>query len=139
MKRATEWTCGAAVILPWFLASAATAQTAPAPAAEANAPADIVVTAQKREERLIKVPISVSVLSGAHLDQQTSGGVTDALRTVAGVSITSTPQGGATQLTIRGVAAGGATLSGSSTAAFYVELGAVRPGEDGDPARHQRL
>jgi outer membrane receptor protein involved in Fe transport len=121
MKRATGWACSAAVVLPWFLASAASAQTAPAPAPEAATTADIVVTAQKREERLIKVPISVSVLSGVQLDQQTGGGVTDALRTVAGVSITSTPQGGATQLTIRGVAAGGATLSGSSTAAFYVD------------------
>ncbi len=119
MKRATGWSCAAAMVLPWILASAASAQTVPTPEAEDSN--DIVVTAQKREERLIKVPISVSVLSGAQLDQQTTGGVTDALRTVAGVSITSTPQGGATQLTIRGVAAGGATLSGSSTAAFYVD------------------
>jgi iron complex outermembrane receptor protein len=82
---------------------------------------EIVVTAQKREERLQDVPISITALRGRDLDAQPTGGVTDALRAVPGISITNTPQGGGTQLTIRGVAANGATLAGSSTAAFYID------------------
>ena len=38
--------------------------------AEENVAADIVVTAQKREERLQDVPIAVSVVSGDLLDRQ---------------------------------------------------------------------
>jgi iron complex outermembrane recepter protein len=44
-----------------------------APAAEDGAPAEIVVTAQKRTERLQDVPVAVSVVSGAALAAQ--GGV----------------------------------------------------------------
>ncbi|MGV3482231.1 MAG: TonB-dependent receptor [Sphingobium sp.] len=118
-KLSTGLRCGVALaLLPLAWAAPAGAQTADA--AE-DATDEIVVTAQKREERLQDVPISVAVLGGAQLDGQTTGGVTDALRNVAGVSITSTAQGGATQLTIRGVAANGATLSGSSTAAYYID------------------
>ncbi len=61
------------------LASVAAAQTAPvapqaaqpgtAPGAD-DAPADIVVTAQKRSERLQEVPLAVSVVSGATLANQ---------------------------------------------------------------------
>ncbi len=120
-KRAMGLRYGAALVLPWALISAASAQTAPAPEPAADEQPDIVVTAQKRSERLQDVPISISVLGGDRLDSQSTGGVTDALRSVAGLSITSTAQGGATQLTIRGVAAAGATLSGSSTAAYYID------------------
>ncbi len=44
-----------------------------APAAEDGAPAEIVVTAQKRTERLQDVPVAVSVISGASLEAK--GGV----------------------------------------------------------------
>ena len=51
-----------------LVATPALAQTAPAPAAAAaadeQAPAEIVVTAQKRSERLQEVPVAVSVLTG---------------------------------------------------------------------------
>ncbi|MBO9694926.1 MAG: TonB-dependent receptor [Sphingopyxis sp.] len=98
----------------------ATAQTADE-ADGADGANEIVVTAQKREERLQDVPISITSLGGKDLDAQASGGVSEALRSVAGISITNSPQGGGTQLTIRGVAANGATLAGSSTSAFYID------------------
>ena len=55
-----------------FAAAPALAQTAPAPAAVAasDEPAEIVVTAQKRSERLQDVPVAVSVISGAQLAAQ---------------------------------------------------------------------
>lgn len=82
---------------------------------------EVVVTAQKREEKLQDVPISITALGGAVLDSQPVGGVTDALLNVPGVSIASTPQGGATQITIRGVASGAAAFNGASTAAYYID------------------
>jgi outer membrane receptor protein involved in Fe transport len=80
-----------------------------------------VITAQKRTERLQDVPISVSVLTGHKLDSQEIGGVTDALRTVPALGVAGTAQGGATQLSIRGVSSNSATLSGASTVAYYLD------------------
>ncbi|WP_447762074.1 TonB-dependent receptor [Sphingopyxis panaciterrae] len=118
MRNKLKTGTGLGVVAALVWAMPATAQTE---AAAAEDPGEIVVTAQKREERLQDVPISITSLGGKDLDAQASGGVSEALRSVAGISITNSPQGGATQLTIRGVAANGATLSGSSTAAFYID------------------
>jgi len=65
---------GSIMVLAGLLASSAYAQgaTAPAPAVD-TAPGEIVVTAQKRTERLQDVPVAVSVVSGASLAAQ--GGV----------------------------------------------------------------
>ena len=62
------------------------AQTAPAPAASEDAPGDIIVTAQKRSERLQDVPLAVTVVSGDAIAAQTgsrpelstTGGTSDA-------------------------------------------------------------
>src|SRR5687767_1647963 len=82
---------------------------------------EIIVTAQKREERLQDVPISISVLSGAELDQLTSDGVLEALERVPGVVATAPMAGSGAQLTVRGVSAGGATFNGSSPIAYYLD------------------
>lgn len=67
---------GAATVA-MLLGSPALAQTAPAPAPAAKpadstetAPGDIIVTAQKRSERLQDVPVAVTVLSGESIDSQ---------------------------------------------------------------------
>lgn len=46
---------------------------------------EIVITAQKREERLLDVPISAAVLPGEELDRSTDRGVADALNRIPGV------------------------------------------------------
>src|ERR1700730_17365116 len=46
---------------------------------------DVIVTAQKRDERLKDVPISISVISGADLEKSSVFSVTDALTQVPGV------------------------------------------------------
>jgi iron complex outermembrane recepter protein len=48
-------------------------QSQSAAAADTNEMAEIVVTAQKREEKLQNVPISIAVLGGQQLDKQISG------------------------------------------------------------------
>lgn len=86
-----------------------------------SAGGEIVVTAQKREEKLQNVPISIAVISGKSLDRQPTGGTLEALRQVPGLSQTSTSIGNATQLTIRGVAPAGQFLNGSATVGYYID------------------
>jgi iron complex outermembrane recepter protein len=83
---------------------------------------EVVVTAQKRQEKLQDVPISISVLGGDELNKFTTEGVADALRRVPGVITTpATTVAGGTQLTVRGVAAGGPVFNGSSPIAYYLD------------------
>jgi len=82
---------------------------------------EVVVTAQKREQRLQDVPISVSVLGGAELDRSTIVGTTEALSRVPGAAVNVTYQGGGTQVVMRGVTAGGALFTGSSPIAYYLD------------------
>jgi hypothetical protein len=83
--------------------------------------AEIVVTAQKREERLIKVPISISVLGGDRLDRGTSKGVSEELNRVAGVSAIPNFHGGGTRISIRGVGAGAALYNGANPIGYYLD------------------
>lgn len=66
---------------------------------------EIVVTAQKREERLIDVPQSVSVLSGDTLASQGAAQFRDFAGKVPGLTFT-TIGAGFTQVSLRGVTAG---------------------------------
>jgi iron complex outermembrane recepter protein len=81
---------------------------------------EVIVTAQKRAERLQDVPISIAVLGGEGLDKSTVEGVTEALKRVPGVTNTVGVNGG-TQLAVRGVSAGGPLFSGSSPVAYYLD------------------
>ncbi len=81
---------------------------------------EILVTAQKRSERLQDVPIAISVLSGAELDRSTVQGVTKALNQVPGVAVTEGLAPGP-QISIRGVAAAGNFSLGSSPVAYYLD------------------
>jgi iron complex outermembrane receptor protein len=82
---------------------------------------EVVVTAQKREERLRDVPMSVSVLAGKDLDRSSGAGVTDALNLVPGVVAAAGAMGGGTQITVRGVGASGPLFNGSSPVGYYLD------------------
>lgn len=82
---------------------------------------EIVVTAQRREENLQDVPISVTVLGGKELDESSFSGVTDALNNTPG--FVSTPQtvNGGTVFSLRGVSTGGSGLAtGASPVGYYI-------------------
>jgi outer membrane receptor protein involved in Fe transport len=116
---------------PALAADPSAADTTPAPAALD----EIVVTAQKREQRAQDVPISLSVMGGAALDKSSILSVTDALSMVPGVATNVTGEGGGTQLTIRGVTAGGALFSGPSPIGYYLDsvpFGLVRSAVEPD-------
>lgn len=79
---------------------------------------EVVVTAQKRSERLLDVPASVSVVDPASLAPQGLVQFQDYAARVPGLSLTST-RTGSTQVTLRGITTGPAQ-SASSTA-FYID------------------
>ena len=101
---------------------------APAPAPEvqddtasiengADQSGEIVVTAQRREERLRDVPLTVLAITGDDLAASGVTGSRDLQAVAPGVTITSTGQ--YTQATIRGV--GSALTNGESPVSVYVD------------------
>lgn len=81
---------------------------------------EVVVTAQKRKQRLLNVPISMRVVGGAQLDTSTVT-VSDVLNSLPGVTTLQSYQGGGTLVMIRGVSAGEALLNGAGTVAYYID------------------
>jgi len=85
-------------------------------ARRADAQDDIIVTAQKRDQALIDVPQSISVVSGATLETHQATSFQDYLNLVPGLQLDqSTP--GAGRLILRGLNTGGV----ASTVAVYVD------------------
>jgi len=84
--------------------SAAFAQDGQAAAADDAALVEIVVTARKRVERLLEVPVSVSVMGGAALENSGIQQLGEAVQTLPGVAVTPTPVGDL--LFIRGIGSG---------------------------------
>ena len=85
-------------------------------AADSDALATIVVTAEKREEPLQDVPMSVTALGGVSLDKLQDRDFSDYAAMVPGLSLESS-QPGLTRLTLRGQNAGGI----GSTVAVYLD------------------
>ncbi len=111
----------AAALLLSSVPALAAAPAAASAASEAPVLDEIVVTAQKREQRIQDVPISLSVMGGAELDKSSIQSVSDALSLVPGVAVNVTGQGGETRLTIRGVTAAGALFAGPSPIGYYLD------------------
>ncbi len=88
---------------------------------EGNTLQEVIVTAQKREERLQDVPISIAVLDAKTLDQQPGGGTLEALAQVPGISEAVSDAGGMTQISIRGVSPAVPFGDGSTTVGYYVD------------------
>lgn len=82
---------------------------------------EIIVTAQRREQNLQDVPISMSVLGGEQLDAATTG-VMDQLRTVPGVANLSVEGGSdGTILSVRGVTTSAPGFGGTSVVGYYLD------------------
>lgn len=95
---------------------------------------EIVVTAQKREEKLQDVPISITALSGEKLDGTTQS-ITEELTRVPGVAAL-TSIFGSPQLTVRGVTSTAPTYSGTNSVGYYLDtvpFGFVRSAIAPDP------
>jgi iron complex outermembrane receptor protein len=107
--------CATALILPCVTGAAEAADDA---GGEADAGlAEVVVTAQKREENLREVPQSVSVVSGEELAEQHIQNYADLATTVAGLSYSSLGGPGLSNLEIRGIN----STVGESTVSIYLD------------------
>ncbi len=92
------------------------AQPQDAPTADREAGEEIVVTAQRRQQLLIDVPQSITVVSGETLETQQATNFQDYLNLVPGLQLDqSTP--GAGRLILRGLNTGGV----ASTVSVYVD------------------
>lgn len=85
----------------------------------------IVVSAQRRDERLQDVPISITVLGGNELDKSTVQGVGEMLNRVPGLMLDpgggSGSVGGGAQLASRGVSAPSSYVAGPSPVGYYLD------------------
>lgn len=98
------------------LAPLACAQGAPPAAADATPNDMIIVTAQKREQTLIDVPQSISVVSAETLQNRSVNNISDFINTVPSLQLVqSTPGQG--RIILRGINTGGV----ASTVAVYVD------------------
>ena len=77
---------------------------------------DIIVTAQKRDQTLIEVPQSISVIGGDTLERQQARSFLDYAQLVPGLNVTQ-DNPGQSRLTLRGINTG----SPGSTVAVYVD------------------
>jgi outer membrane receptor protein involved in Fe transport len=82
---------------------------------------EVIVTAQKREEKLQDVPISISVVDGKDLDRSTVQGITETLAQIPGVAVSVAGQAPGTLLSVRGVSAPAGYNSGSSPIGYYMD------------------
>jgi iron complex outermembrane receptor protein len=86
--------------------NAATLQKKPAPATTASLDT-VIVTARKKDERMIDVPIAMSAMTGESLRRRGASSVVDVLQDAPGVSVIEGGTGsGMAQISIRGIATG---------------------------------
>jgi len=99
--------------------SAATAQTAPAPQADQVASGDIIVTAQRKEERLIETPMSITAASSDQLQKAGITNTRDLTMIVPGLNAAT--QGFAFQPAIRGITSVSTALGDEPNVAIYID------------------
>ena len=97
------------------LPSQAVAQAASNPADKADTSTEIIVTAQKREERLLQVPVTVNVVGSDQLARENVNSLADLSRTVPALD------GGGSAPTIRGVTTTGFARSAESAVAVVID------------------
>ena len=110
-----------------FAAGDVQAQTgaAAAPAAE-NAPAEVIVTAQKRTQNLQDVPVVVTVLNAVQLQDAGVRDIKDLTILTPGLTVTSTGSEGSTTARIRGVGTVSDNVGLEDSVGVYID-GVYRP------------
>ncbi|MCW5761458.1 MAG: TonB-dependent receptor plug domain-containing protein, partial [Phenylobacterium sp.] len=104
-----------------LLATCAVSLVAPGVASAADddgTVAELVVTAQKRAEKLIEVPLSVQSLSGEAVERSGAAKVSDLTKLIPGASIVSSTTPGFETVQIRGVSSG---TTGDGLVGYYID------------------
>jgi outer membrane receptor protein involved in Fe transport len=78
----------------------------------------IVVTAQKREQALLDVPLAIQAISGTELEESGIGELNDLIESIPGASSVSRTAPGFETIQIRGIASG---TTGDATVGYYVD------------------
>ena len=100
-------------------ASLAPAHAETAPAEESAGVGDIIVTAQRREERLQEVPLAISAFTGDSLQEQGINSTKDLTQVAPGLNFTQSSF--SPQPTIRGIGTRGVSASEESVVPVYVD------------------
>jgi iron complex outermembrane receptor protein len=109
-------------VLALSAAAPALAQTpAPAPAAAATQVAELVVTAQKREERLLDVGLSVASIGSETLRTARVETTSDLIAQVPNVDVKDNIPGAQAIITVRGVGLNDFSSTNNSTVGVYVD------------------
>lgn len=103
MKSMLRASSAVTLVLAALITSPAFAQTAPANGDASSAPPEIVVTAQKRTERLQDVPVAVSVISGEALTRSSNNNIEDTQRLVPSLTFVKGTTGLNSGLFLRGL------------------------------------
>ena len=88
------------------VATSAPAQTQPTGAGKVAEVQEVVVTAEKREERLVNVPAAITAIQGSTLRQIGAEDLSDFAALVPGLQLASQGGGGGQELVLRGLATG---------------------------------
>jgi outer membrane receptor protein involved in Fe transport len=88
---------------------------------------ELVVTAQKRTENILTVPISIAALTQQSMDEQGVKNVSDLIRVVPGVSLIGGGTTGQVRVSIRGISSG----AGSATTGIYLDETPINGRETG--------
>lgn len=114
---------GLSAVLP-FAAAAQAPVAAPVAPAEASAQAvdegspEIIVTAQKREERIQDVPIAITVLGGEALNRSGAKNLTELQGVAPGIFVSGNSGYGGSPISIRGTAGTNSTLLDDPVAVY---------------------
>jgi len=111
--------CGTALVGSMTFASGASAGTAPGAEQPAVSDGEIIVTAQRRNESLTDVPMSIVAIDAQALAQSGIANTSDLARVVPGVAMTFF--GSFLQPSLRGITSTGANLGENSNVAMYVD------------------
>jgi len=107
--------------LAWSACAPALAQQVPQPAAAANGDDEIIVTAQKREQNVLDVGISVSAISQADLNEQRIQEVSDLDSALPNVAVKNQIPGAIPVISIRGVGLDDFSSTNNPAAGIYVD------------------
>jgi iron complex outermembrane receptor protein len=110
-------TAASMFVLVW--ATSAAAQTAPATAETAGTVGEVIVTAQRRSERLVDVPISIATASSEDLERAGPTSIENLTKVTPGVYLQRAVYG--LSPTIRGIGSTLAASAGEQNVALYVD------------------
>ncbi len=100
------------------LAALALASAVPVMAQAADTDGEIVVTAQKREQQLLDVPLSVQAFTGQALEERGQREINDLVNAIPGASSVSRTAPGFETIQIRGISSG---TTGDATTGYYID------------------